>query len=266
MTVEIVVREYSKWKSTHSVYRITVRRASAPVACEAGHLTPPHYHPSSELPKPYTRCSPLSRSGQEDGNSFTSQLQSGPIAMISTWQGQCSDILTTHHPKHKLQKLYCWQALLRRWNLLGCIHPREAELYLSYGRWDAKGPNQLEPQLACRTEMSTIEGKSKRIRDHSYIPHQVPSRSSCITLVIGGFCPQLSDSRAANLSQVRRSHKGKELCSSTWSDYFLVTWQVKNLAANAGDASRHGIRYLSWEDPLEKEMAACSSILAWKIP
>ena len=27
-----------------------------------------------------------------------------------------------------------------------------------------------------------------------------------------------------------------------------------------------GVRSLGWEDPLEKEMAAHSSILAWKIP
>ena len=33
---------------------------------------------------------------------------------------------------------------------------------------------------------------------------------------------------------------------------------VKNLPVGAGD--------LSWEDPLEKEMAAHSSILAWSIP
>ena len=26
------------------------------------------------------------------------------------------------------------------------------------------------------------------------------------------------------------------------------------------------VRSLGWEDPLEKEMATCSSILAWKIP
>ena len=36
---------------------------------------------------------------------------------------------------------------------------------------------------------------------------------------------------------------------------------VKNLPANAGD-----IRVLGREDPLGKEMAAHSSILAWEIP
>ena len=37
---------------------------------------------------------------------------------------------------------------------------------------------------------------------------------------------------------------------------------VKNLPANAGDTGSS----LDWEDPLEKEMATDSSILAWKIP
>ena len=37
---------------------------------------------------------------------------------------------------------------------------------------------------------------------------------------------------------------------------------VKNLLDNAGDL----VRPLGWEDPLEKEMATHSSILAWRIP
>ena len=36
----------------------------------------------------------------------------------------------------------------------------------------------------------------------------------------------------------------------------------KDSVCNAGDP----VRSLGWEDPLEKEMAAHSSILAWKIP
>ena len=37
---------------------------------------------------------------------------------------------------------------------------------------------------------------------------------------------------------------------------------VKNLPA----IQETWVRYLAWEDPLEKEMATHSSILAWKIP
>ena len=37
----------------------------------------------------------------------------------------------------------------------------------------------------------------------------------------------------------------------------------KESASNAGDP---GLILGSWEDPLEKEMAAHSSILAWRIP
>ena len=42
----------------------------------------------------------------------------------------------------------------------------------------------------------------------------------------------------------------------------LVTQIVKNLPAMQDT----WVQYLGWEDPLEKEMASCSSILAWKIP
>ena len=40
---------------------------------------------------------------------------------------------------------------------------------------------------------------------------------------------------------------------------------VKNLPPNAEVAGDSG-RSLGWEDPLEKEMATHSSILAWEIP
>ena len=40
---------------------------------------------------------------------------------------------------------------------------------------------------------------------------------------------------------------------------------AKNPPASAGDANNTGL-FLSQHDPLEEEMATCSSILAWKIP
>ena len=40
---------------------------------------------------------------------------------------------------------------------------------------------------------------------------------------------------------------------------------VNNPPANVGDISDM-VHYLGWEDPLEKEMATHSSMLAWKIP
>ena len=40
---------------------------------------------------------------------------------------------------------------------------------------------------------------------------------------------------------------------------------VKNLPANAGDSRDTGL-IPRWEDPLEKEMATHSSVLAWRIP
>ena len=44
-----------------------------------------------------------------------------------------------------------------------------------------------------------------------------------------------------------------------------VVLAVKNLAASAGDINTQ-VRSLGREDPLEKEMATHSSILAWEIP
>ena len=40
---------------------------------------------------------------------------------------------------------------------------------------------------------------------------------------------------------------------------------VKNLSAMRGTQDTH-VRSLGWEDPLEKEMATHSNILAWEIP
>ena len=42
----------------------------------------------------------------------------------------------------------------------------------------------------------------------------------------------------------------------------LVAQLVKNLPA----MQETQVRFLGWEDPLEKEMATHSSILAWRIP
>ena len=42
----------------------------------------------------------------------------------------------------------------------------------------------------------------------------------------------------------------------------LVAQRVKNLLA----VLETQVRFLGWEDPLEKEMATYSSIPAWKIP
>ena len=46
----------------------------------------------------------------------------------------------------------------------------------------------------------------------------------------------------------------------------LVTQLIKNMTANAGDAGDMGSIPGLGDDPLEKEMATCSSILAWNIP
>ena len=40
---------------------------------------------------------------------------------------------------------------------------------------------------------------------------------------------------------------------------------IRNLPANAGDIKMR-VQFWDWEDPLEKEMATHSSILAWRSP
>jgi len=45
-----------------------------------------------------------------------------------------------------------------------------------------------------------------------------------------------------------------------------VVLVVKNLPASAGDIRDSDVQSLSREDPLEKEMATHSRILAWGIP
>ena len=44
--------------------------------------------------------------------------------------------------------------------------------------------------------------------------------------------------------------------------YSLMAQMVKNLPA----LQETQVRSLGWEDPLEKGMATCCSILAWRIP
>ena len=49
---------------------------------------------------------------------------------------------------------------------------------------------------------------------------------------------------------------------STTSEFALVAQRLKQLTA----MWETWVRSLGWEDPLEKEMAAHSSILGWRIP
>ena len=59
------------------------------------------------------------------------------------------------------------------------------------------------------------------------------------------------------LASIRRMHLGRTSMESRTS---LVAQRVKNLLAK----KETGVRYLGWEDPLDKGMAIHSSILAWR--
>ena len=61
---------------------------------------------------------------------------------------------------------------------------------------------------------------------------------------------------------VQLKRLGVRLIPPTLLSGFLGGSVVKNPPANAGDM----VQSLGWEDPLEKEMATHSCILAWEIP
>ena len=54
------------------------------------------------------------------------------------------------------------------------------------------------------------------------------------------------------------------LAKKEWgtTDFSLIAQSIKNLP----EVQENQVRFLGWEDPLEKEMATHSSILAWIIP
>ena len=55
-------------------------------------------------------------------------------------------------------------------------------------------------------------------------------------------------------------HEFEQTLGDSWAS--LIAQSVKNLPA----VQETWVRFLHWEDPLEKEMATHSSILAWRIP
>ena len=51
-----------------------------------------------------------------------------------------------------------------------------------------------------------------------------------------------------------------------WSSLILLTSLVAQMVKRLSTMQETRVRSLGWEDPLEKEMAIHSSIIAWKIP
>ena len=60
----------------------------------------------------------------------------------------------------------------------------------------------------------------------------------------------------------RYTKESEKISDKYGEDVSLIAQLVKNLPA----MQETWVRFLGWEDPLEKEMAIHSSILAWKIP
>ena len=57
-------------------------------------------------------------------------------------------------------------------------------------------------------------------------------------------------------------HESEKISDKYDEDISLIAQLVKNLPA----MQETWVRFLGWEDPLEKEMASHSSILAWETP
>ena len=73
-----------------------------------------------------------------------------------------------------------------------------------------------------------------------------------------------SDVRLRNKGVREDTFEKKSVCLLK-REVSQVALVVKNLLVNAGDV-RDKVRSLGQEDPLEKELATHSSILAWRIP
>ena len=56
------------------------------------------------------------------------------------------------------------------------------------------------------------------------------------------------------------------MTQSNWKILYMWTSLVAQLVNNPPEMHDNWVRSLGWEDPLEKEKAAHSSILAWRIP
>ena len=83
----------------------------------------------------------------------------------------------------------------------------------------------------------------------------LPMELECITLLSDDKSTELISHH--QLEELRKSQKETPHVRAS-----LVAQLVKNLPA----MQETRVRALGWEDPLEKEMATRSSILAWRIP
>ena len=68
-----------------------------------------------------------------------------------------------------------------------------------------------------------------------------------------------------------RNKMSRGFFKDVYKDVFIVYWNLRgvpdsSVVKNLPAMQEMRVQSLDWEDPLEKEMAAHSSILAWEIP
>ena len=86
-----------------------------------------------------------------------------------------------------------------------------------------------------------------------------------LTRTLGGryYCSHLTD-KENEASKAEYLHKGSRESISDLNPVSLVA-QAAQVTKNPSVMDPSWVRSLGWDDPLEKEMATQSSILAWKV-
>ena len=77
---------------------------------------------------------------------------------------------------------------------------------------------------------------------------------------------KINDFQGVGKEKTRQSTEKFQGIDNTLYGVSLVAQLVKNLPASMQEMQEMWVQSQGWEDPLEKKMANCSSILAWEIP
>ena len=129
----------------------------------------------------------------------------------------------------------------------------------------ASGPGGCSDVLSPRTnDSAALSGMVFRGTDP--LCRSVRFESLAHTFKMDSLKPRVQPNPEILLSSVYQERLTLHPCSHSqvlkMSGASLIVQLVKNLPA----MQETWVRILGWEDPLEKEMATHSSILAWKIP
>ena len=164
-----------------------------------------------------------------------------------------------------------WMASPTRWPSLGVCDVQGG--LACCDSWGCKESDTTEPLNWTELEMSAIK-KNRRIFKKQERAAPVSRKEAGFIVSahqeVRGHREQLAAAQASWQWNVVHTVPGKQrlfwwpdqFCCSLRIKHFPGVTVVKSLPASAKDTSL----ILRWEEPLEKEIATHSSILAWKIP